>query len=119
MLLQEIDQLCKLVQEYRRLAISEHRYPTSGRDPYAYINTRLRELDKEAQELGIAGIKPRHGDYKDECNVCEEREDDLQECSDCHKPVCQECATPLHPFTTRQDRVCNKHREVQWISNKS
>src|ERR1700726_1549283 len=101
MLIQEIAQLCKLVQAYRKLAIDEHRYPTTERDPHAPINRRLRHLDKEAQELGIADIKPRDGDYRDECYICEDREEDLQECNHCHKPVCQECARPLYPFTAK------------------
>src|ERR1700724_3394779 len=109
MIIQEIAKFCNLIQEYRKLAIDEHGYPTTGRDPYAYINTKLRELDKEAQELGIPGIRPRQGDYKDECYICESREEDLQECSHCHKPVCEECAHPVYPFTDRKDRICNKH----------
>lgn len=94
------------------MAISEHRHPTTGRDPHAYFNTKMRQLDMEAQELGIADIKPQHGDYKDECNVCEDRDIDLYECNHCRVPVCRECSSPLYPFTDRPDRECNKHREA-------
>ena len=65
-MLQELLKLCNLILAYRKLALDEHTRDYAHRDPYSYFNTRMRELDQQAQTFEIPGIKPCQGDYNDE-----------------------------------------------------
>ncbi len=55
---QELMKLCLLIQGYRELALDSDVRPSDRIDKYSYFNRQLRELDKQARELGIPGIKP-------------------------------------------------------------
>ncbi len=55
---QELMKLCHLIVAYRELALDADVRPSDRVDRHSYFNRELRELDKQACELGIPGIRP-------------------------------------------------------------
>jgi len=55
-----VRKLIHLVKEYRYHAISAYDWCDCEDDIYCAM---IRDLDKQAEELGVPGIKPVEGDY--------------------------------------------------------